>query len=245
MIISDRVFGMDRDPLEAVTALSALGDRTRRRVYDFVSLQGRPIARDEAASALGIGRTLAAYHLDRLAADGLLSVAFERRSGRSGPGAGRPAKVYERSQREMAVSLPPRDYGLAAELLAHAAARDEHGGTRSALRDAADSLGREIAAEATDPPDLEPLLRQRGYEPFHDDDDDGDVVRLRNCPFHAVAQRHPEVVCDMNLSLLSGLLAGLDARDIEAVLEPGPGRCCVAIKHTRPRPGRTADKSAG
>jgi predicted ArsR family transcriptional regulator len=234
---------MDRDPLEAVTALSALGDPTRRRVYDFVALQGRPVARDEAASALGIGRTLAAYHLDRLAADGLLSVAFERRSGRTGPGAGRPAKVYERSQREIAVSLPPRDYGLAAELLAHAAADDKHGRTRRALRAAADSLGREIAAEAPDPPNLEPLLRARGYEPFRDDDD-GDVVRLRNCPFRAVAQRHPEVVCDMNLSLLTGLLAGLDAHELEAVLEPGPGRCCVAIKHTSPRPGRTADEGA-
>jgi predicted ArsR family transcriptional regulator len=229
---------MDRDPLEAV---SALADPTRRRVYDFVSLQGRPVARDEAASALAIGRTLAAYHLDRLAADGLLSVAFERRSGRTGPGAGRPAKVYERSRREIAVSIPPRDYGLAAELLAHAAARDEHGATRRALRDAADSLGREIAAEAPDPPHLESLLRDRGYEPFHDDDD---VVRLRNCPFHAVAQRHPDVVCDMNLSLLTGLLAGLDASDTEAVLEPAPGRCCVAIKRRRSRPGRTADETA-
>ena len=214
---------MDQDPLDAV---AALGDPTRRRVYDFVCRHGHPVAREEASSALGIGRTLAAYHLDRLAADGLLSVAFERRSGRTGPGAGRPAKVYERSQREMAVSLPPRDYGLAAELLAHAAAHDEHGGTRRALRDAADSLGREIAAEAPDPPDVERLLRERGYEPFHEDD----VVRLRNCPFHAVARRHPEVVCDMNLRLLTGLLAGLDAREIEAVLEPGPGRCCVAIR---------------
>jgi predicted ArsR family transcriptional regulator len=222
---------MDRDPLEAVTALSALGDPTRRSVYDFVCLQRRPVTRDEAASAIGIGRTLAAYHLDRLAADGLLSVAFERRSGRTGPGAGRPAKVYERSQDEIAVSLPPRDYGLAAELLAQAAAHDAQGATGHALRAAAHSLGREIAAEAQGPLSLEPLLRERGYEPFHENDH-GDVVRLRNCPFRAVAQRHPEVVCDMNLSLLSGLLAGLDARDAKAVLEPGPGRCCVAIKHT-------------
>jgi predicted ArsR family transcriptional regulator len=229
---------MDRDPLESVTALSALGDPTRRRVYDFVRLQGRPVARDETASALGIGRTLAAYHLDRLAADGLLSVAFERRSGRSGPGAGRPAKVYERSAQELAVSLPPRDYGVAAELLARAAAHDEHGGTRRALRAAADSFGREIASEAPDPPDLERLLRERGYEPFQDDA----VVRLRNCPFHAVAQRHPEIVCDMNLSLLTGLLAGLDAHDVEAALEPGSGRCCVAIKprqNARDRRGRS------
>ena len=217
------------DPLEPVGALSALGDPTRRRAYDYVCAQGRPVGRDEVAAALGIGRTLAAYHLDRLATEGLLSVAYARRSGRTGPGAGRPAKLYERSEHELAVNLPPRDYGLAARLLAHAAAQDEDGGTRRALRGAAEALGREIATTAPAPPDVERLLRERGYEPY---EDDAGVIRLRNCPFHAVAQSHPEVVCDMNLSLLGSILAGLDA-DVEAVLEPAPGRCCVAIKPIR------------
>ena len=221
---------MARNHLEDVGALSALGDPTRRRAYDHVAGQGRPVGREEVAAALGIGRTLAAYHLDRLAADGLLSVSYERRSGRSGPGAGRPAKLYDRSEREVVVSVPPRDYGLAARLLAHAAAHDEHGETRRALRAAATSLGREIADEAPDPPDLAALLRVRGYGPFEEDDG---VMRLRNCPFHAVAQSHPEVVCDMNLSLLEGLLGGLDA-GAEATLEPGPGRCCVAIRRIPP-----------
>ena len=216
------------DQLEAAAALSALGDPTRRRAYDYVSAQARPVGRDEVASALGIGRTLAAYHLDRLAKERLLSVTYARRSGRTGPGAGRPAKLYERSERELAVSLPPRDYGLAARLLAHAAAHDEHGATRRALRAAAETLGREIAATTPDPPELDRLLRERGYEPCKDD---AGVIRLRNCPFHAVAQSHPDVVCDMNLSLLAAVLAGLDANE-KAVLEPGPGRCCVAIKPT-------------
>src|SRR5919204_5778889 len=112
------------DPLDAVNALSALGDPTRRNAYDYVCGQGRPVGRDEVAAALGVGRTLAAYHLDRLAKEGLLSVAYTRRSGRTGPGAGRPAKLYERSDHDVAVSVPPRDYGLAAQLLAHAAAHD-------------------------------------------------------------------------------------------------------------------------
>jgi predicted ArsR family transcriptional regulator len=217
------------DPLEPVSALSTLGDPTRRSAYDYVSAQGRPVGRDEVAEALGIGRTLAAYHLDRLAKEGLVSVTYARRSGRTGPGAGRPAKLYERSQREVAVSVPPRDYSLAARLLAHAAAHDEQGETRRALRAAAKALGGEIAASAAAPPDLERLLRERGYEPY---EDDAGVLRLRNCPFHAVAQSHPDVVCDMNLSLLGSIVAGLDA-DVEAVLEPAPGRCCVAIKPTR------------
>jgi predicted ArsR family transcriptional regulator len=214
------------DPPRPAAALSALGEPTRRRAYDYVSAQARPVGRDDVATALGIGRTLAAYHLDRLAKEGLLSVAYARRSGRTGPGAGRPAKLYERSNRELAVSVPPRDYGLAARLLAHAAAHDQHGATGRALRAAAASLGREIAAAAPNPPDINRLLSERGYEPY---EDDAGVMRLRNCPFHAVAQSHPEVVCDMNLSLLGAVLAGLDA-GVQAVLEPGPGRCCVAIK---------------
>jgi predicted ArsR family transcriptional regulator len=209
---------VDRDPIDV---LGALGDPTRRRLYDLVCRLGRPVGRDEAAAAAGVGRTLAAYHLDRLAAEGLLAVTYERRSGRTGPGAGRPAKLYERSDREVAVSVPPRDYGVAARLLADAAAADTEGGTRRALLEAADRLGREIAEDA--PRDLEPVLRERGYEPF----DDGGVTRLRNCPFHAVARRHPDVVCQMNLALLRGAVTG---SDVDAVLDPAPGRCCVALK---------------
>src|SRR5919108_4779703 len=132
-------------PHEPVGALSALGDPTRRSAYDYVCAQGRPVGRDEVAGALGVGRTLAAYHLDRLAKDGLLSVAYKRRSGRTGPGAGRPAKLYERSGQEIGVSVPPRDYGVAARLLADAAAADTDGGTRRVLLGAAERLGREIA----------------------------------------------------------------------------------------------------
>jgi predicted ArsR family transcriptional regulator len=210
--------------MDPVAALSSLGDATRRRVYEHVSGQTGGVSRDEAAVATGIARTLAAYHLDRLAAEGLLTVTYERRSGRSGPGAGRPAKLYARADREVAVSVPPRDYHLAARLLADAAAADTHGHTRRALCDAAEDLGRELAHEAGAAADLQPLLRERGYEPYAD----GDAVRLRNCPFHAVAQRHPEIVCEMNLALLRGAVA--DRPELTATLEPGPGRCCVALR---------------
>jgi predicted ArsR family transcriptional regulator len=225
---------VNRNPLEA---LSALGDATRRRLYDHVSRQPRPVSRDEAAAAAGIGRTLAAYHLDRLAADGLLTTAFERRSGRTGPGAGRPAKLYARAEREIVVSVPPRDYHLAARLLADAAAADTAGHTRRALSAAADRLGHEIARETAAATELEPLLRERGYEPFHDEQG---VIRMRNCPFHAVAQRHPEIVCEMNLALLRGLVAGLDAPGLAATLEPGPARCCIAIRQASAAPGTEA-----
>jgi predicted ArsR family transcriptional regulator len=213
--------------MDALAALTSLGDTTRRRVYEHVAAQAGPVSRDEVAREAGIGRTLAAYHLDRLAGEGLLEVTYERRSGRSGPGAGRPAKLYARAQREVSVNVPPRDYPLAARLLADAAADDPDGHVQRSLLAAAERLGHEIAGEAGKR-ELEALLRERGYEPY---DDEG-VVRMRNCPFHAVAQRQPELVCGMNLALLRGVCGS----DVTACLEPAPGRCCVALHRT----GRSA-----
>ena len=215
--------------MDPLGALSSLGDATRRRIYDHVSAQPAPVSREEVAAAAGVGRTLAAYHLDRLAAEGLLVVTSERRTGRTGPGAGRPAKLYARSQAEVSVSVPPRDYYLAARLLADAAAADADGHTRRALAAAAERLGRELATEAAADAPIEPLLRERGYEPY---EDEPGVTRLRNCPFHAVAQRHPEIVCEMNLALLRGLVEATEAPGVRATLEPGPARCCVALRRT-------------
>ena len=218
MLVSVRI-PTSMDPLGA---LSSLGDDTRRRVYEHVADQSGPVSREEVAAATGIGRTLAAYHLDRLAKEGLLAVSHQRRTGRSGPGAGRPAKLYARSEREVAVSVPPRDYHLAARLLADAAAADTEGQTRLALSAAAERLGHELASERDQP--IENVLRERGYEPY---EGEPGVTLLRNCPFHAVAQRHPEVVCEMNRALLAGLV---DGTELEATLEPAPGRCCVALR---------------
>src|SRR5688572_28942993 len=167
--------------MDPLGALSSLGDDTRRRVYEHVAGQSAPVSREEVAAATGIGRTLAAYHLDRLAKEGLLAISHERRTGRSGPGAGRPAKLYARSAREVAVSIPPRDYHLAARLLADAAAADTEGRTRLALSAAAERLGRELAGEQEQP--VASLLRERGYEPY---EGEPGVTLLRICPFQAV-----------------------------------------------------------
>src|SRR5829696_3122003 len=107
--------------------LGGLVDPVRRALYRFVSGSGTLVSRDEAAGGVDVSRSLAAYHLDRLADDGLLEVTYQRRSGRTGPGAGRPAKLYRRAPGEITVSVPPRDYELAARLLAGAvdAAEDE------------------------------------------------------------------------------------------------------------------------
>ena len=105
----------------SIDAARALGDPLRRRLYEHVADSGGEVGRAEAAEALGIQRTLAAHHLDRLVDAGLLDVGRRKVSGREGPGSGRPAKLYRRSESEVSIQLPPRDYELAASARTRAA----------------------------------------------------------------------------------------------------------------------------
>jgi predicted ArsR family transcriptional regulator len=217
-----------------LTAVSSLEDPVRARLYQVVCQRAGPVGRDEAAAAAGIGRPLAAYHLDKLVELGLLTASYQRLEGRAGPGAGRPAKVYARSGREFAVTVPPRDYEIAARLLAVAVESDRSGTCRAALLDAARQYGAtignssrsETAGRPSPQQALELALRQHGFEPWRADDG---AVRMRNCPFHQLAALHPDLVCGMNLALIDGLAAGLGASGMCAELDPQPGRCCVVI----------------
>jgi predicted ArsR family transcriptional regulator len=211
---------------DEVTRLAALDDPVRRRLYAYIRGSAEPVSREDAAEAVGISRSLAAYHLDKLAEQDLLATSYRRPEGRSGPGAGRPAKVYV-AQGEVSFSFPPRDYLLAADLLAEAAATS--GEALAALDAVATRAGRGLGEGVGEgrQGSLRDALASRGYEPF---EDEGGVIRLRNCPFHRVAQQHRDVVCRMNQAYLEGLLEGLDREDVTASLEPEPGRCCVAIR---------------
>ena len=212
-----------------LASLSSLDDPVRRRLYEVVTRQSGPVSRDEAASAAGIGRALAVYHLDKLVESGLLTASYSRPPGRSGPGAGRPAKLYARSGREFAGTVPPREYELAARLLVQAVETDPTERSRAALAGAARRLGSELGS-AYRPSgaerDVEGLLTQQGYEPCRNGDG---VIRLRNCPFHQLAEQHRAVVCGMNLALVEGMCAGLGADGWHPALDPRPGHCCVAI----------------
>ena len=230
--------------IDRIAAIASLGDGVRRRLYEHVVGQGRPVGRDEAATATGVKRPLAAYHLDRLVEQGLLQARYERPEGRSGPGAGRPAKRYERADEEIEVSLPTRHYDLAAQLLATAVEESRSPETVKALQRAARRLGREVGAELVaraarlrggdrDRRALTDVLGDRGYEPFTDDDG---VIRLRNCPFHRLAADHTDLVCGMNLALMKGVAETQSAPRLRPVLEPRPGQCCVAFKSDRPGP---------
>ena len=215
--------------------LSAFGEAQRRALYAVVARECRAISRDEAAAAVGISRPLAAYHLDRLVDDGLLEVRFERRTARRGPGAGRPAKLYQRSTEAVELSVPARDYGFIAGLLAKAVERDVSSSAQSALNDVANKAGATSVAdvskeESDDRTDALSALRrtlgERGYEPY---DDDGGL-RLRNCPYHRLAEDHRDLVCTANLAFISGMAEHLGVdQALQLRLDRKPGECCVSI----------------
>jgi predicted ArsR family transcriptional regulator len=217
-----------------LASVSCLDDPVRGRLYAFVSGRTEPVGRDEAAAGVGIGRALAVYHLDKLVEAGLLTASYRRPPGRGGPGAGRPAKVYARSCGEFVVTIPAREYELAARLLAQAVAADSSGQAPAALHAAAWKLGADLGrrhqagrAQGEGPRSaLAGALSEHGYEPWQDD---AGTVRMRNCPFRRLADREPEVVCHMNLALIQGLVAGLGADGLHPVLDPEPEYCCVAI----------------
>ena len=208
--------------LDDLDALSALADPSRRSLYDYVAASGGTVGRDEAAAATGMSRSLAAYHLDHLAEAGLLETTYARPAGRGGPGAGRPAKLYRRADRDFALHAPARDYALLAEIFLRAEEKDPT--ARDAIERAARELGKELGREASGAETLE-ILRRRGYEPY---DDEG-TIRFRNCPFHALIEEHRGSVCALNLALVEGILAGARATRVHASLEPDRARCCVAL----------------
>ena len=223
-----------------LASLSTLDDPVRRRLYEVVARQTEPVGRDEAAAAAGIGRALAVYHLDKLVESGLLTASYQRPAGRSGPGAGRPAKRYARSDREFVVTVPPREYELAARLLAQVVESDATGRSRAALLDAARRLGSELGRrfrsdaagrDLDGADDLERALAGHGYEPWRDD---AGTIRLRNCPFHQLAEQYRATVCGMNLGLIEGMVAGMEALGTHPALDPAPGYCCVTIGAGQP-----------
>jgi predicted ArsR family transcriptional regulator len=227
---------LDEGDVDAqISAVAALNEPLRRALYRFVVSQAVPVGRDQAAEHVGISRELAAFHLDKLVELGMLEVEFRRLTGRQGPGAGRPAKLYRPSDRQVELSFPNRRYDLAAHLLARALDAGP-GPTPEGIDEVArrfgEDLGRQARRHLGRRPGVDRLLAEvatvlegYGFEPASQ----GGEVALRNCPFDTVATAHPELVCGMNLAIVDGLIAGLRTEKIEARLAPEPGRCCVVV----------------
>ncbi|MGH9007241.1 MAG: helix-turn-helix transcriptional regulator [Acidimicrobiales bacterium] len=219
---------------ERLAGLAALAEPMRRRLYLLVAEAEGPVSRDDAAAAVGVSRSAAAFHLDKLTELGMLEVEFRRPPGRGGPGAGRPAKRYWAPQHDVGFSVPERRYDLVASLLAQAVEDADGTGVpagealRAVARDYGRALGSGRQPGTADPPVLDcvlEVLTDYGYQPRCD----GRVVTMENCPFHAIAEDHRQLVCGMNCAVLKGLLEGMDATSVSAHLDPGPNRCCVTL----------------
>jgi predicted ArsR family transcriptional regulator len=227
---------------EDIDAISVLHDPQRRAIHAYVSRQGHDVSRDQAARALSISRNLAAFHLDRLVEAGFLEVSYRRLTGRQGPGAGRPSKLYRSSNRQIDISVPERQYELLAQLFAGPLSGARDAGIKARLTNAARTFGRAFGASFRGLGargswrTLRRALDRLGAQPY----DDNGVMRLRNCPFDSVAASYPELVCGTNLSLVEGVITGLELERVKARLEPRPGQCCVAIAQSSAKGGRNA-----
>lgn len=216
---------------QRVNKVGALADPIRRALYRFVARQPGAVSRDQAARGIEVPRHTAKFHLDKLVDEGLLTTEFRRLTGRTGPGAGRPAKLYRRTRKEITVSLPLRRYDLASHVLADAVERALDGTPMAdAVRDAADNAA-EVVLEAWPPDDssdlsrVDSVLTHLGYEPRRD----GDAIVLGNCPFDRLSADHRELVCGMNHQFVESLDRRLDCDHLEVTdVEPGPG-CCLRI----------------
>lgn len=205
----------DRD--NDLDVVASLAEPIRRACYGFVAESSTSVSRDQAADALGVSRQVAAYHLDRLADDGLLDVEFRRLTGRVGPGAGRPSKLYRRSEKTYDVSIPPRRYELAARILLDSAGEGDL--DSAVIAGVARRTGREIGIDG-----LESALAKTGFEATVEEGE----TRFRNCPFHVLRDQDRVMTCAMNLALVEGMIEGSGA-DVVARLAPEEGYCCVRL----------------
>ncbi|HEX3650764.1 MAG TPA: transcriptional regulator [Pseudonocardiaceae bacterium] len=219
----------------AIRAVAALEDDLRRGMYAFIRAARRPVTRDEAAAEVGISRKLAAFHLDKLVTAGLLRAGYE-----SARKVGRAPKVYEPTDDDITITIPRRQHDVLADILLDAVLTETPGetATEATLRVAATRgeqvgrtereqgsakgrLGAERALTLT-----QEVLARHGFEPARET---RTCVRLRNCPFHPMAAKAPELVCGVNHRFVTGVLTGLRATSIEATLAPRSGECCVEL----------------
>ena len=224
---------------DAYSAIGSLADPLRRRLYDVVAGRDAGVGREEAARAVGVPTHTARFHLAKLVEEGLLAVDHRRLSGRTGPGAGRPAKVYRRSGAEVAVSLPERGYDLVGSVFASAVEKSLEGAPLSdALAEEARAAGRRDGTaydgEGGELDRSAGVLTDRGFEPTRV----GDGLVLRNCPFDALAREHTALVCGGNRDYVGGGLDGRGCDHTSARLDPGPDRCCVRVEESTGRSAR-------
>lgn len=225
-------------------ALQAVGAPELREALVFVRRSEGPVSADDLAATQGVHRNVARRRLDRLTEAGLLLSRSERLTGRSGPGAGRPAKVYVPAPETRAIEFPARHHDdLVGALLDVLPDR-----SRSArLRDA----GARFGARLLDATGVTPLAdRRRGLERLcralgalgfttrvESIDAEKAVLVSPACPLRPLVVARPEVAeldRAMWCGLVAGAVAGIRAEDVTCETRDcldDHASCTIVLRH--------------
>ena len=234
---------MDVQALLAPDPAILLGE-SRARVLDLLRAAGRPLGVQEVAEQAGLHPNTARFHLDALAEAGL---AAREPHPRETPG--RPSMVYQVTDSDGPGGR--RRYRLLAEMLTSLIA-----GVMPQPGEAAAEAGREWGRYLTEQPPpyqrldageaiekLTAALAEIGFAPEAVTEGSGCQLRLHQCPFREVAERHQDVVCALHLGLMQGVLeqfrAPVTADRLQPFAEPS---VCVAELSVREAPPAAAER---
>lgn len=192
---------------------AVLGDPTRRGIYITVRESPEPMTTAQIADLFEIHANVARHHLDRLVTDGYLRVTHRRRTTRVGPGAGRPAKHYEPTSKDVSVQFPAHRHDLLANMLLDVISQLDTKRAAELAEEVGREAGRKLAAEIGMPEEsgfevaaraVAGALMGIGFET--EALQGGHRLVTRFCPFGETATKHPEIVCRLDQGLVEGLL---------------------------------------
>ncbi len=202
--------------------LKALGDNTRYAIYLELARSPMPLSTAEVAEVLDLHVNTVRPHLERMRDVGLLEVA----SASQGE-VGRPQHRYSLAPDAPSLGLEPSPLPTLAQILlsaAHAA-----GLTPEELTDAGREQGQADGRQwppATDAVDALVAEQARlGFDPAVIDLEAGAVMAFAHCPFRALAEQHPDLVCSLHRGLVEGLvgqIGGVEVTEFHPLIDRAP-----------------------
>lgn len=211
--------------LQIADLAASLGDATRRGIYITVRESPEAVTASHISGLFDIHPNVARHHLDRLVDDGYLSVTSRRPEGRSGPGAGRPAKHYSATSKEVSVQFPARRYDLLSELLVRVIEEIAPEDAGAVAEQVGRTYGRELAAEIGLPTDAgfeaaaQAVARAMMGVGFDTEAHiDQRLLVTSFCPFGTTATNHPEIVCKLDQGIVRGLMESANAPTAAVVM---------------------------
>lgn len=202
---------LDRDISDLTTAL---GDPTRRAIYIAVRESGEPLTAAIVAELFDIHTNVARHHLDILSSEGFVKEGTRKAGGEAG--AGRPAKTYEATNKEVTVHFAPRRFEMLTEMLFQVLEELAPENVSAVAEKVGRVYGERLAAEIGAPEDpgydeavqaVASAMTGLGFS--MDPDIEGQRLLTSHCPFGETAVSHPDVICSLDRGIVSGLFGAL------------------------------------